>query len=137
MVDYLLGCVNIVIVRKHKQGPNEMTYITEKFTAGEVVVKDFVAGWEFAEGFDGNYEHRPLMADAMKELLEAGLVTELHVEATAIARSINLQKNLGIYKQAQAERTPAQVAEERMEARAAMGPGVDMVNIVTGEKFVS
>ena len=100
MVDYLLGCVNIVIVRKHKhtKGPNEMTYITEKFTAGEV---------------------------------------ELHVEATAIARSINLQKNLGIYKQAQAERTPAQVAEERMEARAAMGPGVDMVNIVTGEKFVS
>ena len=114
-----------------------MTYIIEKFEAGEVVVKDFVCGWEFAEGFDGNYEHRPLMADAMKELLEAGLVTELHVEATAIARSINLQKNLGIYKQAQAERTPAQVAEERMEARAAMGPGVDMVNIVTGEKFVS
>ena len=117
-----------------------MTYITEKFTAGEVVVKDFVAGWEFAEGFDGNYEHRPLMADAMKELLEAGLVTEQHVEATREARNVNnanLQKNLGIYKQAQAERTPAQVAEERMEARAAMGPGVDMVNIVTGEKFVS
>jgi hypothetical protein len=114
-----------------------MSYITEKFTAGEVVIKDFVCGWEFAEGFDGGYEHRPLMADAMKELLEAGLVTEQHVEATEIARSINLQKNLGIYKQAQAERTPAQVAEERMEARAAMGPGVDMVNIVTGEKFVS
>jgi len=118
MVDYLLGCVNIVIVRKHKQGPNEMTYITEKFT-------------------DGNYEHRPLMADAMKELLEAGLVTEQHVEATEIARSINLQKNLGIYKQAQAERTPEEIAEERFEARAAMGAGVKMVNVVTGEKFVS
>ena len=72
-----------------------MTYIIEKFEAGEVVVKDFVCGWEFAEGFDGNYEHRPLMADAMKELLEAGLITSEHVDATATARSINLQKNLG------------------------------------------
>ena len=61
-----------------------MSYITEKFTAGEVVIKDFVCGWEFAEGFDGGYEHRPLMADAMKELLEAGLVTEQHVEATKV-----------------------------------------------------
>ena len=109
----------------------------EKFEAGEVVVKDFVCGWEFAEGFDGNYEHRPLMADAMKELLEAGLITVEHVDATATARSINLQKNLGIYKQAQAERTPAQIAEERFEARAAMGAGVKMVNVVTGERYVS
>ena len=114
-----------------------MSYITEKFTAGEVVIKDFVCGWEFAEGFDGGYEHRPLMADAMKELLEAGLVTEQHVEATEIARSINLQKNLGIYKQAQAERTPEEIAEERFEARAAMGAGVKMVNVVTGERYVS
>ena len=114
-----------------------MTYIIEKFEAGEVVVKDFVCGWEFAEGFDGNYEHRPLMADAMAILLEAGLVTELHVETTATARSINLQKNLGIYKQAQAERTPEEIAEERFEARAAMGAGVKMVNVVTGERYVS
>ena len=114
-----------------------MSYITEKFTAGEVVIKDFVCGWEFAEGFDGGYEHRPLMADAMKELLEAGLVTEQHVEATEVARSISVKQSMEVYRQAQATRTPEQIAEERMEARAAMGPGVDMVNIVTGEKFVS
>jgi hypothetical protein len=137
MVDYLLGCVNIVIVRKHKQGPNEMTYITEKFTAGEVVVKDFVAGWEFAEGFDGNYEHRPLMADAMKELLEAGLVTELHVEATREARNVNNANNIAVHITAQMNRCTEQRALDRATARAAMGPGVDMVNIFTGEKFVS
>ena len=114
-----------------------MTYIIEKFEAGEVVVKDFVCGWEFAEGFDGNYEHRPLMADAMTILLSAGLITSEHVDATATARSINLQKNLGIYKQAQAERTPEEIAEERFEARAAMGAGVKMVNVVTGERYVS
>ena len=44
---------------------------------------------------------------------------------------------MNAYRQAQAERTPEQIAEERMEARAAMGPGVDMVNMFTGEKFVS
>ena len=45
-----------------------MTYILNKFEAGEVICKGFVCGWEFAEGFDGNYEHRPLMQDAMQEL---------------------------------------------------------------------
>ena len=114
-----------------------MSYIIEKFTAGEVVTKDFVCGWEFAEGFDGGYEHRPLAADAMKKLLEAGLVTEQHVAATKNAYSISVKKCMNAYRQAQAERTPEQIAEERMEARAAMGPGVDMVNMFTGEKFVS
>jgi hypothetical protein len=114
-----------------------MTYIIEQFQDGEVVVKDFVCGWEFAEGFDGGYEHRPLMADAMKELLEAGLVTEQHVEATKVARSISVKQNMEIYRQAQATRTPEQIAEERFEARAAMGPGVDMVNMFTGEKYTT
>ncbi len=114
-----------------------MSYIIEKFKAGEVIIKNFVCGWEFAEGFDGGYEHRPLMADAMKELLEAGLVTEKHVESTKIACSVNTRKNLELYEKAQALRTPEQIAEERMEARAAMGPGIKMVNIFTGENFVS
>jgi hypothetical protein len=74
------------------------------------------------------------MADAMKELLEAGLISIHYVNATAVARSINLKKNLGIYEQAQAERTPAQIAEEQMMARAAFGPGVELVNVLTGEK---
>ena len=114
-----------------------MSYITEKFTAGEVVIKDFICGWEFAEGFDGGYEHRPLMADAMKKLLEAGLVTEQHVEATEVARSISVKQSMEVYRQAQATRTPEQIAEERFEARAAMGPGVDMVNMFTGEKYTT
>ena len=114
-----------------------MSYIIEKFKAGDVVIKDFVCGWEFEEGFDGGYEHRPLMADAMKELQEANLVTQQHVMATANAEKINTEKNLNIYEEAQANRTVEQIAEERIEARMAMGPGVKMVNIFTGERFVS
>ena len=42
-----------------------------------------------------------------------------------------------VYRQAQATRTPEQIAEERFEARAAMGPGVDMVNMFTGERYTT
>ena len=54
---------------------NNMNYILNKFEAGEVICKGFVCGWEFEAGFDGNYEHRPLMQDAMQELEQAGYVT--------------------------------------------------------------
>ena len=66
-----------------------MNYILNKFEAGEVISKGFVCGWEFEAGFDGNYEHRPLMQDAMDELLKAGYVTGRHVEATREARELN------------------------------------------------
>ena len=41
------------------------------------------------------------------------------------------------YRVAQQNRTPEQIAEQRAEARAAMGPGVEMVNIFTGEKYTT
>lgn len=41
------------------------------------------------------------------------------------------------YKRRQAERSPEQIAEERMMARAAMGPGAEMVNVLTGERYVT
>ena len=33
--------------------------------------------------------------------------------------------------------TPEEIAEERFEMRAALGPGVEVVNIVTGERTIS
>lgn len=42
-----------------------------------------------------------------------------------------------VYFPAQANRSEEQIAEERFEARAAMGPGVEMVNIITGEKYTT
>jgi hypothetical protein len=39
------------------------------------------------------------------------------------------------YRLAQANRTPEQIREERMMARGAMGAGVNMVNVFTGETF--
>jgi hypothetical protein len=39
------------------------------------------------------------------------------------------------YREVQAKRSPEEIAEQRAEARAAMGPGVEMVNMFTGEKW--
>jgi hypothetical protein len=114
-----------------------MSYIIEKFNAGEVVVKGNVFGWEFMEGFDGGYEHRPLMEDAMGELFNAGFATAKDVVETRKAREINDRRNIAAYIEAQANRSEEQIAEERFEARAAFGPGEKIVNIFTGETFYS
>ena len=51
MVDYLLGCVIIVIVRKHKQGSNNMV---NGFTLGQKVTWSSAAGQlvGFIKGFN-------------------------------------------------------------------------------------
>lgn len=41
------------------------------------------------------------------------------------------------YKAAMANRSPEAIAEERAEARAAHGPGVTLVNVITGERYVT
>lgn len=109
-----------------------MSYMTDKFNKGEVHVQDGACGWLMADG-----EFRPLMSDAMQELKDAGLVDTQTVTRTAVARDIHTTAFLKEYRTAQLNRSAEQIREERFEARAAMGPGVEMVNIVTGEKYTT
>ena len=109
-----------------------MSYMIDKWNAGEVHVEDGACGWLFDSG-----EFRPLMADAMKELKDAGLVDETTVTRTAVARDIHTTAFLKEYRVAQLNRSAEQIREERWEARAAMGPGVEMVNVITGEKYTT
>ena len=81
--------------------------------------------------------NRCLMSDAMEELFLADKVTEMVVRATKIARDKENEEFLEEYRKAQANRTADEIAEQRMEARAAMGPGVEMVNIITGETYTT
>tara|TARA_B100001079_G_C16389927_1_gene506296 strand:+ start:616 stop:936 length:321 start_codon:yes stop_codon:yes gene_type:complete len=104
----------------------------DKWNAGEVHTKDGACGWLFDSG-----EFRPLMSDAMEELESAGLVDAETVAVTAEARDRHTQQFLAEYRTAMANRTAEQIAEERAEARAAMGPGVEMVNVVTGERYTT
>lgn len=57
------------------------------------------------------------------------------VAACDRARDTETRAFILAYRKRQAERTPEQVAEQRAEARVAMGPGCDMVNLFTGETF--
>lgn len=108
------------------------TYVVTKFKEGEVKFQNGAAGWLFDNG-----EFRPLMDDAMEQLLEAGLVDEVCVMRTERARDEYTKKSIAEYIEAQKNRTAEQIAEERFEARAAMGEGVEMVNIITGERWTT
>ena len=109
-----------------------MTYMIDRWNEGDVRFVDGAVGWIMGDG-----EFRPLMSDAVAELHDAGYISSITVEATAIARDRYVQRTLAEYAVAQRNRTAEQIAEERYEARAAMGPGVDMVNIFTGEKYTT
>lgn len=82
-----------------------------------------------------NSNNRHPMDDLMSRWLELGLVTDAQYYATEVARDEQNALFIEEYKLNQAKRSEEQIAEERFEARAAMGPDVDMVNIITGEKW--
>ena len=109
-----------------------MTYMIDRWNEGDVRFVDGAVGWIMKDG-----EFRPLMSDAVAELHDAGYISSITVEATAIARDRYVQRTLAEYAEAQQSSTPEQIAEQRAEARAAMGPGVEMVNILTGEKYIT
>jgi len=109
-----------------------MSYITDKWLAGEVHIQDGACGWLMADG-----EFRPLMNDAMQELKDAGLVDTQTVTRTAVARDIHTTAFLKEYRTAQLNRSAEQIREERFEALAAYGPGETVVNIITGEQYTT
>ena len=109
-----------------------MTYMIDRWNEGDVRFVDGAVGWIMKDG-----EFRPLMSDAVAELHDAGYISSITVEATRIARDRYVQRTLAEYAEAQRNRTAEEIAEQRAEARAAMGPGVDMVNIFTGEKYTT
>ena len=109
-----------------------MTYMIDRWNEGDVRFVDGAVGWIMSDG-----EFRPLMSDAVAELHDAGYISSITVEATRIARDRYVQRTLAEYAEAQQNRTPEQIAEQRAEARAAMGPGVEMVNILTGETYTT
>ena len=109
-----------------------MTYMMDRWNEGDVRFVDGAVGWIMKDG-----EFRPLMSDAMQELKDAGLVDQQTVTRTAVARDIHTTAFLKEYRTAQLNRTAEQIREERWEARAAMGAGVEMVNVLTGETYTT
>ena len=117
---------------KEKRANMQDTYVVNKYKEGEVHFQNGAAGWLMDDG-----EFRPLMDDAMEQLLEAGVVDTATVEITAQARDVYTEKSIAEYRQAQRNRTQEQIAEERWEARAAFGAGETVVNMITGERYTT
>jgi hypothetical protein len=67
-------------------------------------------------------------------LEEAGLTVPASQKAV---RDREAAKAIRAYIEAQANRSDDEIAEQRAEARAAMGPGVEMVNVFTGERYTT
>ena len=109
-----------------------MSYITDKWNAGEVHIQDGACGWLMADG-----EFRPLMSDAVAQLVSAGLINTSTANTTATAREEYTERTLAEYRQAQLNRSAEQIQEERWEARAAFGAGETIVNMITGERYTT
>jgi len=109
-----------------------MSYVVDRWNEGEVHIEGNAVGWKMRDG-----EFRPLMSDALEQLFDEALIDETIIEATNAAREIYNRRAIGEYKEAQKNRSAEAIAEERAEALAAFGPSEEIVNIFTGESFVT
>jgi hypothetical protein len=75
--------------------------------------------------------------DMLQSFVDASLLAEIVMEDSTIVRIADDQKFFAEYRESQANRTSEQIAEERFEARAAMGAGVEMINVISGEKWTT
>jgi hypothetical protein len=84
-----------------------------------------------------NSNGRCLPKDCVEDLVAAGLVTRNQQIITDAAREVETAQFFAEYREAQANRSAEQIREERAMARGAMGAGVAMVNIITGERYTT
>ena len=71
------------------------------------------------------------------DMLESWGLTRLELELHAAARSVDTELFLSQYRDAQSYLSEEEKAEQAFERRAAFGPGVTVVNVITGKKFRS
>ena len=124
-----------------------MSYIIQFWNEGEIfykgifgngVAKDRNELMDFEPiGWVNKDDFRPLNEEQVKELFEAKLITEVTAKATNKAYEEHKANFIAEYIKNQENRTQEEINEQRFEARAAMGPGVEMVNIITGEKYTT
>ena len=76
-------------------------------------------------------------SDMLNDFRDLSLLTQKDVLKSEEARNADNEVFFAEYREAQKHRSQEQIAEERFEARAAHGPGVELVNVITGEKYTT
>ena len=102
--------------------------LTENFARANVS-SDGVVTW--------NSNDRTPFDDMLNDFVTMGFITEADVAVSQIARKEQNDAFFIEYREAQANRSPEQIAEEQFEARAAFGPGETIVNVFTGTEFTT
>ena len=114
-------------MRNHTE--RELNEAAETFYQNKHRIEDGVLLW--------NSNDRSPMDDMTTRWVYLGLISEEIFHATEKARDEQNAAFFAEYKQARANRTPEQIAEEQFELRAAFGPGVEIVNAITDERTIS
>jgi aminoglycoside phosphotransferase len=65
-----------------------------------------------------------------------GLTPE-EMAAHAAAGEVDMEEFAAEYQRRQGERTHEEIEKEKAEARAVHGPGVELVNVFTGEHYIT
>jgi hypothetical protein len=71
--------------------------------------------------------------DKLGEFVKNGLISQTTMDISSEARRVDVERFLSEYSQNY--NGPSE--EEKMEAMAAFGPGVTLVNVVTGHKWIT
>ena len=108
--------------------------IKEQFKSG-MVMHNSKTGQDTVYRWDSNGQIP--FSDMLNDFCELGLITQAVVDKSIEVRAIETAQFLESYKKAQSLRTADQIAEERFEARAAHGAGVELVNVFTGERYTT
>lgn len=73
--------------------------------------------------------------DMLTDFCEAGFIGFIDVRRTLAYKDKQDAEAIAKYIEARKNRTIEEIEEERLEARAALGPGEKVVNVFTGETF--
>jgi len=112
---------------KAKREAAELARNIEFAQKSSYTITDGIVRW------DSNNQVPP--ADMVEAI--ATFESSVDVAASKAAREEDNARFIAEYIKNQSNRSEEQKREERFEARAAMGPGVEMVNIITGERYTT
>lgn len=76
-------------------------------------------------------------AEVIEHWEKGELISPQDSEVASVLRSEQLNEALDQYRKAQRRMTPEEIQERRAEMRAAFGPGEEIIDIFTGERFTT
>lgn len=98
---------------------------------------DFQKTWTEGEAIRWASNNKIPPKEFLEDWYTLGLITYNELEVSKNASREEMMKAIASYQNARANMTEEQKAEEAFERRAAFGEGVEVINVFTGERFVS